>query len=130
MSKIKFDTVLKELDGKEDLFTKQECVILDKDNNTINDKNGNPIIAIVDKPEDKLTLKDIVTSLLMNKEYEDIDGNKKYERFMLTKKINEAKDGLLKLESTEIIMIKDLIGKTQPPLIVGQCYDLLECKDQ
>jgi hypothetical protein len=92
-----------------------------KINHKLTDSEGKEII-LPGKPA--MTLKDvIISSILQPKENESQEI--KYEKYSLFKKFKEAKDEIeLKIE--EIATIKKAIGNIQPPLIMGQCFDLIE----
>lgn len=71
-----------------------------------------------------LTLADIaVNSLLGVNKDEMIDGRKKQKRYNLAKKADVG--GELELKPSEVSDLIDLIGKSYPPLIVGQAFELL-----
>jgi hypothetical protein len=98
-----------------------------KINQKLQDSEGNEII-MPGKPA--MTLKDvIVSSVLQPKEQETQEV--KYEKYALFKRIKEAKieaDStiILDIKIEELSLIKKAIGELQPPLIMGQCFDLLE----
>lgn len=83
--------------------------------------DASPII----KPDKSfLTLKDVCVSSILTSAGEDTEKEKwgKYEIF---KKLRSAKEQV-ELTVEEIVVIKKAIGKLQPPLILGQCFELLE----
>ncbi len=72
----------------------------------------------------ELTLKIVAeNALLMPLEGDKED--KKYEKWELYKKIRDSKD-IVELTTKEAAFIKECIGKHEPPLIMGQCWDLIE----
>ena len=75
-------------------------------------------------PNVPLTLKDVcITSILTPVEG---DGEKqKWEKYEIFKKLVEPTT-LVELKAEEIAVIKKAIGRMQPPLIMGQCFELLE----
>ena len=98
-----------------------------KFNQKLHGVDGLPLKA--DKGRD-LTLRDVSISSVLgpagNRPEDDTD-EKKYHRFELYKKIKDNKDEV-DLTTTEIAEIKKAIGKHQPALIMGQCWDYLENK--
>ena len=125
--KIKINSVLKNMKGKP-LNATQPCCVIDKDGNFIKDENDTFAIKIVETPSEKQTLKDICMEVLMGMSPDEkVDGKEKYERFKLAMKIGEVKEQI-DLKSDDVTKIKELIGKIYSPLIVGQCYDILENK--
>jgi hypothetical protein len=71
-----------------------------------------------------LTFKDICISAVLTPEQGE-DEKKKYERYELFKKIQRGGDEAdLKVE--EVALIKKSIGKLNPPLVMGQCWEILE----
>lgn len=89
--------------------------------------DGTPLKA--DKGRD-LTLKDVCISSILGpagtRPDEDTD-EKKYHRFQIYKKIKDGKDEV-DLTANEIVDLKKAIGKHQPSLVMGQCWDYLEQK--
>jgi hypothetical protein len=71
-----------------------------------------------------LTLKDICVNSVLTPIQED-DDRKKFEKYEIFKKVRDAKD-FVELTVEEIALTKKAIGKIQPPLIMGQCYEMLE----
>ena len=81
-----------------------------------------------DKPREfeDMILKDvIVNSLLGEFEGEKLTGEKKLERYRLAMKIQDTKTEI-DLASEDIVLIKDLIGKSWSPLISGQAWEMIE----
>ena len=81
-----------------------------------------------DKPTEfeDMTLKDvIVNSLLGEFEGEKLTGEQKLERYKLAMKIQDGKSEI-DLNSKDVVLIKDLIGKAWSPLISGQAWELIE----
>lgn len=71
-----------------------------------------------------MTLKEIcITSILSP--IQDEDEKKKYEKYEIFKLLRDAKSEVT-LTAEQITVVKKAIGKFQPPLIMGQCFDLLE----
>jgi hypothetical protein len=71
-----------------------------------------------------LTFKDICINALLTPEQGD-DDKKKWEKYEVFKKVRDAKD-TLELKVEDITLIKKCIGKTSPPLVMGQCWEILE----
>ena len=71
-----------------------------------------------------MTLKDICIGSILTP-IEGDDEKKKFEKYEIFKKIRDAK-AETELKAEEIVVIKKAIGKFQPPLIMGQCFEMLE----
>lgn len=90
----------------------------------IKDPEGNPF-----------ELKTVINNVLLaldppqasGRSAEQTSGDEKARRYMLAVKVYGAKD-FVELSVEDVAMIKDLIGKTQAPLVVGQAYEVLEGK--
>lgn len=76
----------------------------------------------------KLTLKEVcVNSLLSPMEG---DGEKeKFEKWEIYKKLRDAKTEA-DLTINDLATIKKCVGKFQPPLILGQVFEMIEQKDK
>ena len=73
-----------------------------------------------------LTLRDVFINSVLT----PIDGDddrKKYEKWEIFKKVRDAKEEA-DLTVEDIAVLKKSIGKIQPPLILGQCFDMIEGK--
>jgi len=83
--------------------------------------DGKPIVNGSNPP---MTLKEIcITSILTPMEGDNEQG--KYKKYEIYIKLRDAKvEADLSIE--DLAIIKKGIGKFQPPLILGQCFDLLE----
>jgi hypothetical protein len=68
-----------------------------------------------------LTLKDVCISSILMPTQED-DEKKKFEKWEVFKKLRNEDD----LSIEDVALIKKCIGKFQPQLIMGQCFELLE----
>jgi hypothetical protein len=80
----------------------------------------------IKRSKEVLTLKEVaMNALLMPVETDKED--KKYEKWELYKKIKDAKQPM-ELTTKEAAFIKELIGKHETVLIMGQCWDLIEGK--
>ena len=108
--KINFNTELLDIDGKAIKITKPS---------TDPKKPGK---------ETAITLKKACIDALLGMTDKDkaIDGTKKFELYDLAIRLNKGGDISLKAE--EVVLLKQRIGAIYLPLIVGRCYDLLECK--
>lgn len=72
-----------------------------------------------------ILMRDIISSALLDQvPNENIPGDKKAERYTLALQIFKGGDQELKPE--QLTLIKDIVGKTRPPLVVGQIYKLLD----
>jgi hypothetical protein len=71
-----------------------------------------------------LTFKDICVNAILTPEQGE-DEKKKYERYELFKKIREG-GAEVDLKVEEVVLIKKSIGKVNPPLVMGQCWEILE----
>jgi len=72
-----------------------------------------------------LTLHDICVGAILSPSQDD-DEKKKYKRWEIFKKIRDAVDDEVFLTADEVVILKASIGKHNPPLIMGQCYDIIE----
>ena len=92
-----------------------------KINQKLKDSDDKDII-IGNRPA--MTLRDVIVSSILNPAEKETQ-EQKYEKYSLFKKLKDAKDEVeLKIE--DIALIKKAIGEIQPPLVLGQCWDLLE----
>jgi len=83
--------------------------------------NKSPIIGERNEP---LTLRNICINAVLAP-IEGEDQKKKWEKYEIFKKLRDANDEVdLKVE--EIVVIKNGIGRFNPPLILGQCFEMLE----
>ena len=73
-----------------------------------------------------LLLRDICINALLTPDQQD-DEKKKWEKYEIFKKIRDSKSDV-ELKAEEITTIKKAIGKLSPPLIMGQCFELIEGK--
>lgn len=126
MAKINMDYEFKTFDG--------ESVPRDS-GKTKKVKKGNE--EIEEAVLEDTTLKHVCMDALLNPEVElgpdgkprpvDISGQKKFDRWALATKINNA-NGVINLKSEEITLLKNLIGKGFGPIVVGPAWDVLEGK--
>ena len=88
-----------------------------------------PIIGIngkeiINPDNSKMTLKDVCVQSILTPAEGD-DEKKKFEKWEIYKKLRNAQMEVeLKIE--EVGLIKKCIGKLQPPLVMGQCFEMLE----
>jgi len=88
-----------------------------------------PIIGIngkeiINPDNSKMTLKDVCVQSILTPAEGD-DEKKKFEKWEIYKKLRNAQTEVeLKIE--EVGLIKKCIGKLQPPLVMGQCFEMLE----
>lgn len=92
------------------------------------DPNGTPIPES-DLPNSKpVTLGSIVCqALLAQFQGDNSDGAEKHRRYKLWALVKNG--GEQDFPAEEIAMVKQLIGKGWSPLIVGQCWEMLEGRD-
>jgi len=57
----------------------------------------------------------------------DASGDEKVKRFLIATKIRDAKK-INDLPVEDIALIKKLVAKAFPPLIVGRCWEILDPK--
>jgi len=76
-----------------------------------------------------LLLKDICITALLTPNQQDAE-KVKWDKYEVFKKLRDAvKEGdeiWVELRSEEITMLKQAVGKTQTPLIMGQIWEMLE----
>lgn len=78
------------------------------------------------KPEDSQLRKVVVNALLAQyPDEQNLEPPKKMERYFLAKKIQESR-GDLQLTAEETALVKTLVAKGYPTLIVGQAWLLLD----
>lgn len=83
-------------------------------------------IKVPGKPN--LTLRDVCVNSLLSNQQEDKE-KEKFERYEVFQKIKKAdKDGMVDLSTEEIVIIKKAVGVFQPPLLLGQAFNMLENK--
>lgn len=72
-----------------------------------------------------ITFKDIAIHSILSPIQGD-DEKKKWDKYEIYCKLKDAKGGEVELKTEEIIILKSAIGKIQPPLIMGQCWSMIE----
>ena len=88
---------------------------------------GEPLIREEKGKKVDATLKEISVEALLSFDPTDkaVKGPEKARRFDLAILINKN-GGKLKVESEDIVLMKELIGDGYPPIVVGQAYKFLE----
>jgi len=71
-----------------------------------------------------LTFKDICINAILTPDQGE-DEKKKWDRYEVFKKVREAGE-IIDLKVEEVTLIKKSIGKLNPPLVMGQCWEILE----
>jgi hypothetical protein len=94
-------------------------------NTKLFDVDGKEIIPSGGKP---MTLRDVIFNSILVPLSDKEEEKKKFEKYEIYKKIKDAKGGEVDLESQEIATIKTCIGQLQPPLVMGQAWEMLEGK--
>lgn len=96
-----------------------------KVNQELKDVNDLPI----KKPEGgNLVLKDVIITSVLTPAQGD-DQKVKFDKYEIYKKVkDDYVGGEVELTAEEIALIKKCIGQLQPPLILGQAFEMLEGK--
>jgi hypothetical protein len=80
---------------------------------------------LVDAEGAPLTLSGVVTTALLGTyPDEQATGEEKFRRYQLAARIDNA--GIQEVAAEEVALIKRLIGKGYPPIVVGPAYQALE----
>lgn len=82
-------------------------------------------IPNADKKGTFLTLKDVCINAVLTPVQGEEDPKKKFTKYEIYKKLQDATKEV-ELTVEEVATIKVCIGKFNPPLILGQCFELLE----
>lgn len=89
--------------------------------------DGSPIKDISRPEHPALTLRDIISSALLNeRDDERLSGQEKSIRFALATKIWGANGHPLELTVEEAALIKEAVGKGYKPIISGQVWAIIE----
>lgn len=80
--------------------------------------------VLKDEKGELITLKSIITNILLLPNKEDTE-KQKFEKWEIFKKVRDAKDDA-DLKTEEVAIIKKAIGIYSPPLILGQCFEIIE----
>jgi hypothetical protein len=91
---------------------------------TLNERILNTDDQPILRENGQLRLRDVIDNSILAP-LEGDDEKKKYERWEIYKLIKNA-GSEVSLTAEQISTIKKAIGKLQPPLILGQCFELLE----
>jgi len=90
---------------------------------------GEVIKETAEENSEDLTLKTVcIVALTANIQGERVDGDEKYKRWKLARKIDEKDKE--DFSTDEISKVKQLIGKAYGVVIVGQSWDMLEKKEE
>ena len=90
-------------------------------------KDGKPVM----KKSPPFTLRTACINVLIMQQKspqareKELSAEDKIKRYELAKKIYKS-SGLIDLQSEEITLLKELIGKLYPPLTVGQAFEILD----
>jgi len=71
-----------------------------------------------------LTVKDVCVNSLLIPQQSDNEKTK-WEKYEIYRKIKDSKDDV-ELKTEELLVLKKAIGATQPTLIMGQVWELIE----
>ena len=74
-----------------------------------------------------ITFKDIAIHSVLSPVQGD-DEKKKWDKYEIYRKLQDAKGTEVELKTEEVAILKLAIGKVQPPLIMGQCWEIIESK--
>jgi exonuclease III len=74
-----------------------------------------------------ITFKDIAIHSILSPVQGD-DEKKKWDKYEIYRKLQDAKGAEVELKTEEVAILKLAIGKIQPPLIMGQCWEIIESK--
>jgi len=95
-------------------------------NETLKGIDGKQLLDDIEIPGKKLTLKSKIITSLLTPQQEDKEADK-WSKYEIFKKVRDAKTEV-ELTAEEVTIVKKVIGKTQPVLILGQCFELIEGK--
>ncbi len=96
-----------------------------KVNQELKDVNDLPIKKL---EGGNLTLKDVIITSVLSPIQGD-DQKVKFDKYEIYKKVKvDYVGGEVELTAEEIALIKKCIGQLQPPLILGQAFEMLEGK--
>ena len=86
--------------------------------------DGTPLKGEKGQP---ITFKDIAIHSILSPVQGD-DEKKKWDKYEIYRKLQDAKGAEVELKTEEVAILKLAIGKIQPPLIMGQCWEIIEGK--
>lgn len=93
-------------------------------NQKLLDERGREIIL---QDKSVMMLRDVIINAILMPDKDD-DEKKKWEKYEIYKKLRDATSEEIDFSVEEVALIKKLIGKYQPQLIMGQCWEMLENK--
>lgn len=93
-------------------------------NQKLLDERGREIIL---QDKSVMMLRDVIINAILMPDKDD-DEKKKWEKYEIYKKLRDATSEEIDFSVEEVALIKKLIGKYQPQLIMGQCWEMLEGK--
>ncbi len=70
----------------------------------------------------------VLTRLDRSTKPKELTGQEKVDRYELAMRIHKS-TGLVDLSVEDIVLLKDLVGSTYPPITVGQAWDILDPHD-
>jgi len=95
--------------------------------------SGKEIKVITDQGNGKTTEENvflfdvIINSVLGNyADEKDLRGVEKIKRYILSQKVYRKRNEAVDLTTDEVALIKELVGKNYPALVVGQVWQILE----
>lgn len=91
-------------------------------NQKLLDERGREIIL---QDKSVMMLRDVIINAILMPDKDD-DEKKKWEKYEIYKKLRDATSEEIDFSVEEVALIKKLIGKYQPQLIMGQCWEMLE----
>jgi len=71
-----------------------------------------------------------IASLTAQRPQETVDGKEKLQRFILAQLISKTKDGQVRLETEDLSLIKELIGRYMPIVVAGAAWVAIENPEQ
>lgn len=86
--------------------------------------DGKVMLQKTEEGERPLLVKSALVNALLMVERENVTGEVKMARFTLAQMIYKS-DGVVDLETADIVMIKKLVNDCYPTLVVGQLYEIL-----
>jgi hypothetical protein len=72
-----------------------------------------------------ITLFDVCIASLLSPNQDDNEKDK-WAKYGIYKKLMDAKEGIVDVTVEDISLLKNQIGKNEPPLVMGQCWEMLE----
>jgi hypothetical protein len=110
-TKIVFTAALRNLAGTDDLFE------------TVMDEQTNPPV----QKRVVLTVKEVCTrALIAQSPNEETEAKEKLARYNLAKAIQDSGEEGLELKSDDIVLLKNLVGRMWPTIVVGQVFNIID----